>query len=410
MSDIEPRRHRHDADDDFDDDALDDDALDDDELDDEDLDLVDLDDSHHSDDFADEAVLDVETLFTPRTTLSAAEAVNQLVQNPNAPTGNDLFALSDLSRQDAELVRQAWPTIPADRRRTVMRQLIDLAVDDLDWHLSRILRIGLEDEDAQVRQLAIEGLWEDQSADLIGVLTQLLRNDPQVDVRAAAAAALGGYVLAGELDEMDAALAMRAEESLLAVLNSVDEPPVVQARALESIAYSGEAGVRQLIEDAYYSPEETLRVSSLVSMGRSADVHWRSYARAELLNPAAAMRAEAARACGELEAKSATRQLLELLVDEEQTVRLAAIFALGRIGGRDARAALRLLGDSENPAEAAAATEALEEMAFYADPNFVALVGDEVDQENDDESDDDEWDDEPWSSGDRDNLGEYGKD
>ncbi len=48
-------------------------------------------------------------------------------------------------------------------------------------------------------------------------------------------------------------LRMRAEESLLAVLNNEEEPLEVRRRALESIAYSSEAGVRQLIEDGYYS-------------------------------------------------------------------------------------------------------------------------------------------------------------
>ena len=52
------------------------------------------------------------------------------------------------------------------------------------------------------------------------------------------------------------------------------------------------------------------------------------------------MRARAAFACGELETKSALPDLLELLLDEEQQVRLAAMFALSHIGGpEDARCA-----------------------------------------------------------------------
>ena len=343
-------------------------------------------------------------LPTPRTTLSVAELVYRLVHDVSAVTGNDLFALSDLSRQNAELVRQEWLTIPLERRRTVVRQLIDLANDDLDWQVGRILRVALEeDSDPQVRQLAIEGLWEDEGSDLIGPLTQVMRNDQNTGVRAAAAAALGPFVLAGELDELDAALAMRVEESLLSVLNNSNEHVTVQARALESIAYSGEAGIRQLIEDAYYSPHEELRVSSLVAMGRSADVHWRSYARAELLNPSPAMRAEAAQACGELEAKAALDDLLELLLDDEPKARLAAIFALGRIGGKKARDALRVISDSGEPDEVEAADEALDEMNFLAGPNAIPLLEETADEEDD-------WDGEPWSDRSDDNLGEYDKD
>lgn len=367
------------------DEELDDEAFDGDMLTDEGLDDGSWDEANYA--------------FT-RTKLSASELLHRLITDPNTVTGNDLYAFSDLSRQDAETVRQEWPNIPVERRRTVLRELVDFALNDLDWQLGRILRIALNDTDAQVRQTAIEGLWEDSESDLIGPLIQALRNDEHVGVRAVAAIALGAYVLAGELDELDAALAMRVEEALLAVLENSEEPVAVQSRALESIAYSGETGVRQLIEDAYYSPEEEMRVSSLVAMGRSADVHWRSYARAELLNPSPAMRAEAARACGELEAKVALRDLLELLTDDVQTVRLAAIFALGHIGGRDARDALHAVSESGEPVEAEAANEALEEMAFYADPNAVSLFDESLDEEDD-------WDQEPWHNADEEDLGEY---
>jgi len=410
MTDNNPGRHRG-PDDEYDEDDFDPNDFDADDFGLADLDLTPLaanaNAAPDSDDDSGEDLdedFDQIPLATPRTTLSVAELIYRLVHDVSIVTGNDLFALSDLSRQNAELVRQEWLTIPVDRRRTIIRQLVDLANDDLDWHLGRILRLALEeDSDPQVRQLAIEGLWEDAGSDLIGPLTQVMRTDPNPGVRAAAAAALGPFVLAGELDELDAALAMRVEESLLSVLNNSNEQVSVQARALESIAYSGEAGVRQLIEDAYYSPHEELRVSSLVAMGRSADVHWRSYARAELLNPSPAMRAEAAQACGELEAKSALNDLLELLLDEEPSVRLAVIFALGRIGGKKARDALRIISDSGEPDEVEAADEALDELNFLAGPNAIPLLEEAADEEED-------WDGEPWADRRDDNLGEYDKD
>jgi HEAT repeat protein len=334
-------------------------------------------------------------LIEPR--FSVTELVDHLIHNPEPVTGRDLYAFSDLSRPDAELVRRNWSAIPTERRRAVIHNLVDLAERDLDWHLGRILRIAMQDEDAQVRRTAIEGLWEETESDLLGPLIDTLRRDEDDSVRASAASALGNYVLAGELDELDAALAMRAEQVLLEVLRDQNEPIIVQSRALESIAYSGETGVRQLIEDAYYSPHEPLRVSALVAMGRSADVHWRGYVRAELQSPSALMRAEAARACGELEARSSLNELLQLLVDEAQPVRLATIFALGRIGGKDARDALRAISAEGESVEAEAAEEALEEMMFYAESNAVGLF---------DEDDDDD-DDEIWGIDDDDELGEY---
>ncbi len=394
----------------------DDDDLDADDLENDDFDIDDLtsagldDDDPDDDDLDDDALDDEEGLVAEawddenhgatRTTLSTEQLLHRLLHDPIDVASQDLFAFSDLTRQMTETVRQDWLHIPVERRRIITRQLVDVAFNDLDWHLSRILRIALEDMDAQVRLIAIEGLEEDISNDLVGPLIQIMRNDENFPVRAAAARALGGYVLAGELDELDAALAMRVEEALLAILSNRKEPLSVQAQALESIAYSGEAGVRQLIEDAYYSPEEEIRVSSLIAMGRSADIHWRNYARAELLNPSAAMRAEAARACGELETKAAHQELLGLLIDEEQIVRMAAIFALGRIGGREARTALHTISDSGKGLEAAAAEEALEEISFYADANGAPLFDESTD-------DSDDWDVEPWHDVDTEDMGEY---
>ncbi len=406
MNDTNPNKFDND-DDDFDNDEFNDDEFNDDEFNDVDFDIDKLDDDDALDD--DEPLDDEESLpreawddenyAVTRTTLTAEQLLHRLLHDPNDVTGNDLFAFSDMPRQMAEKVRQDWLNIPVERRRIIMRQMVDSAFNDLDWHLSRILRIALEDQDAQVRLVALEGLAEDTSNDLIGPLLLMMRNDPNIGVRAATARTLGSYVLAGELDELDAALAMRVEEALLAILSNPNEPLAVQSQALESIAYSGEAGVRQLIEDAYYSPEEELRVSSLIAMGRSADIHWRNYARAELRNPSPAMRAEAARTCGELETKAAIHELVELIIDEEQTVRLATIFALGRIGGRDARAALHAISESGKGTEAAAAEEALEEMSFYTDPNATPLY----DETNDDS---DDWDVEAWQNIDRDDIDE----
>jgi HEAT repeat protein len=240
-----------------------------------------------------------------------------------------------------------------------------------------------------VRQVAIQGLWEETSEDLVGPFVQLLLNDPSQSVRAAAAAALGPFVLAGELEEIDASQAMRAEEALLAVLHSDTELLEVQCRALESIAYSAELGVRQLIEDGYYSPYEEMHASALMAMGRSADTRWRGAVRAELDNPTAEVRAEAARACGELEARAALPELLELLGDEAKPVRLAAMFALGRIGGKDAEEALAAMTLSEDPDEVEAAELALEEVTFYGDPDAIPLLDEqEADWDWDEEPDD----------------------
>jgi len=118
------------------------------------------------------------------------------------------------------------------------------------------------------------------------------------------------------------------------------------------------------------------------------------------------MRAEAARACGDLEAKKAESDLLALLVDEDQSVRLAAIAALGHLGGRRAREALRALSESEEALDAEAADTALEEMLFFGDGEGLSLL----DEDDADEGDDRDF--APWDAADDfddEELGAYDK-
>lgn len=349
---------------------------------------------------------DVESLVeaSSEPEVSVDELIETLAQEESLPQDAPIEALSDLSRPDAEAVEGQWTQIPLQTRRAIVEELVQRAEINVHLHLGRILRVALEDSDAGIRRLAVEGLWDDEEADLIGAFTHMLRTDPSHDVRAAAANALGAFVLAGELDELDASLAMRAEESLLSVLRNEEEPLLVQCQALESIAYSGEIGVRDLIEDAYYSPFEELRISALNAMGRSADIRWRGLARAELENPSAAMRVSAAIACGELEARAAVDDLIALLNDEEEAVRLAAIFALGRLGGKAAQDALRDVSASEAGLEAEAAEEALSEMLFFGSADDIPLFDESL--EMDEESDDEPWD--GWYGRDDSDLGSYG--
>lgn len=316
---------------------------------------------------------------------SVASLMTKLVHDPSSLTTGDLFVLSDLSRSDMEIVEEALPRIRVEHRRQLLRGLIESALEMVELDLGRLLRIALHDDDPDVRQLALAGLWEDQSPDLVGVFVQMMMKDSVVAVRAAAAAALGSFVLAGELDEIDTALAMRIEQALLEVLHNEAEPLEVQCRALESVAYSSETGLHQLIEDAYYSPHSDMQLSAVIAMGRSADTRWRGLVRAELSNTDPAMRVAAAAACGELEAKSATKELVVLLDDDDKEVQRAAISALGRIGGKDVRSVLRELANSDDDDIAEAADEALEEMLFRDESGSVALLAGEGDDDDDDD-------------------------
>ena len=414
-----------DFDDDFEDDFEDDaDAWEDDQLDDDDALDDELDDEleddleeagvvFHRNGYArhqlDELVTEGEgdAAGDPQPTWTLEELLDRLTADPEGVPFAEYFALSDLTRSQVEYLRRKWPALANPTRRKVLAVLTGALDEYVSLELNPLLLAVLDDSDSEIRVVAVDVLADgDPTPQLLGPLISIVESDPSEEVRAAAAGALGAFVLAGELDEMDSALAMRAEEVLMNLLTDPVEPVAVQCRALESIAYSSETAVRQFIEDAYYSQYEDLRVSALVAMGRSADIRWRRLVRAELSNPSPAMRAEAATACGELETKAALSDLLDLLDDDEQVVCLSAIFALGRIGGQRARRALESLAAGEDVYAAQAAEMALEEMLFYAGPDATTIpIYDDADDEEllDDVDPWDEWPDDD----DDDDLGEY---
>lgn len=377
--------------DEFDDDIIDDDEADDPAFDDE------WDDDGDPFDNA-------QVGYAPPPTCTVDELLRRLSIAPANIAPNDYFALSDLTRADVETVRRHWQEVdPASRRQTV-ETMARSTREYLNVDISTFLAAIIDDPDAAVRRVVLETLDENEpKQEMLGAIVYRLQHDSDDEVRAAAASVLGHYVLAGELDELDAAPAVRAEDALITVLTNAGEPVSVQRRALESIAYSGEIAVRQFIEDAYYSPWEEMRVSALTAMGRSADIRWRRMVRAELRNPSPAMRTEAAIACGELEAKAALSDLLDLLADDELPVRQAAIFALGRIGGKQARRALEEIAASDAD-EAIDAELSLEDMLFYTgiDADTIPLFDENEDEDVLDDLDPwDDWDD------DDDDLGEY---
>jgi HEAT repeat protein len=293
-----------------------------------------------------------------------------------------LYALSGMNREQLTRFQQVWPLIETGRRRQVIGSLVELAESSFEVNFDPIFLLAMGDEDSQVRADAIDGLWENEDQSLIGPLVHLVRVDGSSGVRAAAAMALGRFVLLGELEKIDRAPAMLAEQALLETLRQAEEGLEVRRRAVESIGFSGTVGVREIIEAAYYDEDEKMQASALFAMGRSADPYWFKLLVKELDNPNPELRFEAARACGELEAAPAVSRLAEMALDDpDREVREAAVWALGRIGGKEAREALEACYESDDEALNQAAAEALDEMDLLGEVSDIPLYEDFDDYE-----------------------------
>jgi HEAT repeat protein len=291
-------------------------------------------------------------------------ALLRLADEGRPVRATNLAPLSDVPRSQMEVFRASWARFSPERRLELIRELVEQAEANIRLNFYAILRELLTDVDAQVRKLAIEGLWEDNRSTLIAPLVNLVVHDPVPDVRAAAAISLGRFVLLGALGEIGDEPARRAEEALRTTWSRLREVTEVRRRALEGLAYIDAAEVRELIQAAYYDDDPLLRQSAVFAMGRSADRRWARHVLAELGSRDAAMRFEAAVAAGELALPASVTPLVRLLEDVDATVRSAAATALGQVGGPAARRALQIAAQGEDEVLAEAAETALEELGF----------------------------------------------
>jgi HEAT repeat protein len=290
--------------------------------------------------------------------------LDELDENPQMPAQASLYHFSNLEPKDMVRVRDVWMCLPVVLRRQMIARLVELAEADFEVNFGLIFRLGLEDEDAQVRTAAVEGLWEDEDVGLVSSLAACLRKDADAAVRAAAATSLGRFVLLGELGKIHPDPYTQAYETLLTACQDVEEHIEVRRRALESLAYTSNEVVASLIHEAYAAPEEKVRISAVFAMGRSADHCWADQVRQELFQPNPELRYEAARACGELQLRQAVPELEELAEDADPEVQEAALWALGQIGGDKARQILERHCLSDDEATRTAAEAALDELSF----------------------------------------------
>ncbi len=300
--------------------------------------------------------------------------LDRLKDSQSPLTSEILSEISDMNRARREAFRLVWPQVDVARRQEIIRTLAETAETNIEFDFNAVMRLALEDEDAEVRAQAIAGLWEDEDHGLIGRLLNILRNDPSEQVRADAAESLGRYILLGELGDLEEFHAFSVQEALLQTFNTQQESVSVRCKALESLAYSSDEAISDLIEAAYNDRDERLAYSALFSMGRSADPRWQGIVIRELENSRPEFRYEAAQACGRLELVEAVHSLGEIAEDDSDLeVRAMAIWALGQIGDTEARRIINTLWDrqeeegEESDLIRQALFEAQEELAFQQD-------------------------------------------
>jgi len=285
-----------------------------------------------------------------------------------------LFRLSDLEGENAENLKTVWPDIPVWRKRALLEDIEELAESNLLLSFESVCRIAIDDDDSQVRFLAIRPLFTYEPEDLLSKLIYMLETDDDENVRAGCASALGKFVFLGEIEELPANSTHELVECLLRVTKGEDSTEV-RRRALEALGFASSKEVPKLIEAAFKREDTDWLVSALFAMGRTYDKRWNPKVISMLDHQLPRVRFEAVRAAGELEIHDATEHIIDLLNDIDDDVRLAAAWSLSQIGGEGVKEALeKLLKTARNDEEANLIQDALDNLMFNEDMELFGLM------------------------------------
>jgi HEAT repeat protein len=248
----------------------------------------------------------------------------------------------------------------------------------------------LNDEDPQVRALAIRGLWYYPEPALIDQLIEMAEQDPSPLVRARAISGLGIYMYEGEMadygfdfgpmteilreEELPQADFARVKEFLLNVhadgTRSLDE----RRFALEALSFLSDSETADLVEEAYNQPEREMKISALFAMGRSGLIRWTDILQRELYNDDWDIQREAIRAVGEIGLDELGKDLWRLTYADEREVMLEALAALAQTGWEGAFDRIDELTLDPDQEIALAAEEAMDEWLLM---NEIQSLGDE---------------------------------
>jgi HEAT repeat protein len=246
-----------------------------------------------------------------------------------------------------------------------------------------MLREYIEDKDAEVRSLALDGLWDYPVPELIDPLFGIARNDPSQEVRSKAIVTLGRYIYEGDMadydfdwggmeelmreDELPEEDFLRVKDFLQELVRDEGQPLDSRRFAIEALSFLNEPQVQDLIEAAYAHPDVKMKVSAIFAMGRQGNQRWADTLLKELDSKVKELQYEAVRAAGEAYLERAVPRLEELALADDKDLQLEAIWGLGKIGGKGVSEFLYDLVDNEDNEVREIAQAALEELSLWSE-------------------------------------------
>jgi HEAT repeat protein len=294
-----------------------------------------------------------------------------------------LYQFSDLLPEDQRELAKLWPRIPLERRRNLLKDLVELNDSDFLYDFEIVGRTALDDEDTDVVCGGIDLLFTTEDKQLIPFYLHLLRDQSRSDlIRAAAANALGPYIHLGEMEELRAEKLHEIEEALLTAY-AQDPSEHVRRRALESLGYSSREEVPAMLRRAVDHIDPKWVESGLFAIGRTADNQWEEHIMEHLEDPDHEICLQAIHAAGGVGLSAARGPLLKLLSPKADVeYRKEAIWALSQIGGEGVLEAFtRLQALSDDDEELNLLEEAVDTLNFINESGLYQLLEIEKDGE-----------------------------
>jgi HEAT repeat protein len=288
----------------------------------------------------------------------------------NLLDGSEPFALqflqsfSDITQEDLAKVKKVWPRVSQQRKVKLIQELENLMQIDTLISCDDFGLFALDDDDPIIKSEAISLLWECVDLNLASRFINILQEDKDPDLSAAAAAGLGKFVLLGELEEIPQKQAKKVLDTLIQKYLS-SQNSLLQQSILESLGYASNEQIASFIIEALNQPEKEWIISALFAISRSANEDWAKVVLDKLNDLDPDIQLEAIKAAGELEimdVKDTIIEILELSLPEDE-IHLQAIWSLSMIGGADVRNLFeKMLEFSDSEKEIAMIEMALENL------------------------------------------------
>ncbi len=266
----------------------------------------------------------------------------------------------------------------SDEEKIEMLDFLATSEERFFSNYSDKLNFFAKDTNPEVRAKAISCMWDFPSKDRIDLLFEALRTETDPEIRVKVISGLGRYVFeleddelfgddemfdkfASEEDRIPRDDLIRVKQYLVETFKDESRSIDERRHALEGLGFSSDESVQHMIEEAYSSGDKSMRVSAIFAMGRSGLLIWHKTLVKELDNPDPEIQLEAIRACGSAGVEKAGKRLLQLTHSRDKDIFLASVWALGETGWKDGFDRLDELSSSKDEEVSETAKAALEE-------------------------------------------------